>query len=220
MERDTGHAVARRTSSPEARREPRAIIAGLMRPRLALAAIALATLHAGTGVSAETPRPQELPATRPLPPFALPDLEGRTVSLAMFQGRTPVVVAFVKGTWCPHCADLLIQLEALKATDLAGVPVLVISPEPAPQVIQFLVRLEADRKIRLTHRFLVDSALQFAPRYGLAREVSASQGRLPSVLYLDRAGRLVWAWSGGHDRMLPIGPSLHQRLEETRPKAP
>jgi len=172
------------------------------------------------GSSQEKPHSPELPATKPLAPFVLPDLEGRTVSLSMFEGQTPVVVAFIKGTWCPHCADLLIQLEKLKTTDLAGVPVLVISPEPAPQVIQFLVRLEADSKIRLTHRFLVDSTLRFAPRYGLAREVSSSQGRPPNILFLDRRGRLVWAWSAGHDQILPIGPSLHQRLEEIRKKEP
>ncbi len=191
-----------------------------MRSLRTLAALFVVLLTAGTAWSAQAPRPPEGPATKPLPPFALPDLEGRTVSLAMFEGRTPVVIAFIKGTWCPHCVDLLIQLEKLKATDLAGVPVLVISPEQAPRVVQFLVRLEADRKIRLTHRFLVDAALQFAPRYGLAREVSSTQGRPPSILYLDRGGRLLWAWSGGHEQMLPIGPSLHQRLEETRPKKP
>lgn len=182
--------------------------------RLAFAVCLSATLGAGTGRAAERPLPPEPPATKPLPPFALPDLEGRTVSLAMFQGRTPVVVAFIKGTWCPHCADLLIQLEKLKATDLAGIPVLVISSEPAAQVLQFLVRLEAERKIRLTHRFLIDAALQFAPRYGLTREISASQGRQPSLLYLDRGGRLIWAWTAGHDQLLAIGPSLHERLEE------
>jgi peroxiredoxin len=188
--------------------------------RLAFAVCLFATLGAGAGRAAERPLPPEPPATKPLPPFVLPDLQGRTVSLAMFQGRTPVVVAFIKGTWCPHCADLLIQLEKLKATDLAGIPVLVISSEPAPQVIQFLVRLEAARKIRLTHRFLVDAALRFAPRYGLAREVSSAQGRPPSLLYLDRGGRLVWAWTAGHDQLLAIGPSLHERLEAVRTMKP
>ncbi|MGE5346343.1 MAG: peroxiredoxin family protein [Acidithiobacillales bacterium] len=191
-----------------------------MRSLRALAVGLFVLLAVGKGGFAQPPRPPEQPATKPLPPFTLPDLEGRKVSLSMFEGRTPVVIAFIKGTWCPHCVDLLIQLENLKATDLAGVPVLVISPEQAPQVIQFLVRLEADRKIRLTHRFLVDSALQFGPRYGLAREVSSTQGRPPSVLYLDRRGRVLWAWSAGHERILPIGPSLHQRLEEMRPKKP
>lgn len=189
-----------------------------MRARLALCFVAL--LAAGKGWSQERPVPPDHAARNPLPPFALSDLEGRTVSLSMFQGQTPVLVAFIKGTWCPHCVDLLIQLQTLKATDLAGVPVLVISPEPAPQITQFLVRLEADRRVRLTHRFLIDAALRFAPRYGLAREVSSSQGRPPSILYLDRRGHLVWSWSGGHEQVLPIGPSLHQRLGEVRPTPP
>jgi peroxiredoxin len=183
---------------------------------LALAVCLVASLRAGSGRAAEQRVPPDLPANQAIPSFALPDLQGHIVSLSMFEGRTPVVVAFIKGTWCPHCADLLIQLEKLKTTDLAGVPVVVISPEPAPQILQFLVRLEADRKIRLTHIFLVDTALRFAPRYGLTREVSATQGRPPSILYLEPGGHLIWAWTSGHDQLLAIGPSLHERLEEIR----
>jgi len=185
--------------------------------RRALAAVGfLVALAAGAGPASGQALPPDAPSARPLPPFVLRDLEGRSVGPPTFEGQSPVLVAFIKGTWCPHCVDLLIELQRLKETDLIGVPVLVVSPQPAEQTVQFLVSLEADRKIRLTHRFLVDSALRFAPRYGLAREVSGRQGRPVSVLYLDRGGRQVWAWNGGHDRSVPVGPSLHERLEEVR----
>ena len=187
-----------------------------MRGRAAFVAGLFAAFAAATGSAAGQALPPDTPSGKPLPPFVLPDLEGRSVGPPTFEGRSPVVVVFIKGTWCPHCVDLLIELQRLKETDLIGVPVLVVSPQPAEQTVQFLVSLEADRKIRLTHRFLVDSALRFAPRYGLAREVSGRQGRPVSVLYLDRGGRQVWAWNGGHDRSVPVGPSLHERLEEVR----
>ena len=191
-----------------------------MRWRAALAAGLLAALVPGAGAAAGQTLPSDAASGKPLPPFVLPDLEGRSVGPPTFEGRSPVVVVFIKGTWCPHCVDLLIELEKLKVTDLAGVPVLVVSSQPAAQTVQFVVRLEADRGIRLSHRFLTDSALRFAPRYGLARETSGRQGRPANVLYLDRGGRQVWAWSGGHDRSLPVGPSLHQRLEEVRAMKP
>lgn len=193
---------------------------GAVRRADALAAGLFALLAAVSAAAAGQPVPPDTPASHPLPPFTLPDLEGRMIGASTFEGRSPVLVVFVKGTWCPHCVDLLIELETLKATDLARIPVLVISPQPAPQTVQFLVGLEASRKIRLTHTFLTDAGLRFGPRYGLAREVSGRQGRPASVLYLDREGRQVWGWTGGHDQSVPVGPSLHQRLEEMRVKTP
>lgn len=184
----------------------------------AVAAGLLAAFVAAASAAGGQSLPVDTPANQPLPPFTFPDLEGRLIGASTFEGQSPVVVVFIKGTWCPHCVDLLIELESLKATDLARVPVLVISPQPASQTTQFLVGLEAGRKIRLTHTFLTDAGLRFGPRYGLTREVSGRQGRPPSVLYLDRGGRQVWGWIGGHDRSVPVGPSLHQRLEEVRAK--
>ena len=191
-----------------------------MRGRAAFVAGLFAAFAAAAGTAAGQALPPDTPSGKPLPPFVLPDLEGRSVGPPTFEGRSPVVVVFIKGTWCPHCVDLLIELQKLKETDLARVPVLVVSPQPAAQTTQFLVGLEADRKIRMTHRFLTDSSLRFAPRYGLTREVSGRQGRPANVLYLDRNGRQVWAWNGGHEQSTPIGPSLHQRLEEIRALTP
>ncbi len=164
----------------------------------------------------QAPPPSQGNATKQVADFVLPDVEGRPVSLSSYQGKSGVLIAFVKGTWCPHCADLILQLQALKATDLARIPVLVISPEPASQTIGWIKKVEADRGIRLTQRFVVDSALRFAPRYGLTREVSGTQGRPPNVVLLDPTGRQVWSWAEGHDRNVAIGPSLHARIEEIR----
>ncbi len=182
-----------------------------------LAASALAVLLCSP-VAGQQPTPEPSGAGRQVADFTLPDLEGRPVSLSMYQGKSGVLIAFLKGTWCPHCADLILQLQRLRATDLARIPVLVISPEPASQTLGFLKRMEAERGIRFTIRFVVDSALRFAPRYGLTREISGSQGRPPSLVLLDPAGRQVWSWTSGHDANVDIAPSLHARIEEIRAK--
>ena len=166
-------------------------------------------LLAAADAAGQAPPPSQGQATKQVADFTLPDVEGRRVSLSSFQGKTGVLIAFVKGTWCPHCADLILQLQQLKATDLARIPVLVISPEPAAQTIGWMKKIEAERGFRLSMQFLVDSALRFAPRYGLTREVSGTQGRPPNVVLLDPTGRQVWSWTEGHDKNLAIGPSLH-----------
>jgi peroxiredoxin len=183
---------------------------------LHLSAAGIAMLLTVGGAAGQTLSPSKGSAARQVAEFTLPDVEGRPVSLSSFQGKSGVLIAFVKGTWCSHCTDLILQLQTLKVTDLARIPVLVLSPEPASQTIGWVKKVEADRGIRLTHRFVVDSALRFAPRYGLTREISGTQGRPPNIVLLDPTGRQVWSWTEGHDKILAIGPSLHARIEEIR----
>lgn len=39
----------------------------------------------------------------PMPPFTMPDQDGRLVSLDALLERGPVVLAFHRGHWCPYC---------------------------------------------------------------------------------------------------------------------
>jgi peroxiredoxin len=48
----------------------------------------------------------------PLPPFRLPDEQGRLVSLESLVRQGPVVVSFNRGHWCPYCR---LDLRALAA---------------------------------------------------------------------------------------------------------
>ena len=182
----------------------------LRMPLLALFAATLA--RAATPPVATPPRPGDRGET--LAPFTLPDLDGRPVSLETFRGR-PIVVFFLKGSWCPHCVDLLIQLEQLKTGDLASLPVLVLTMEPPGQIRQLVIRMERDRRIRLTHLFLFDASLRFGARYRLTAEAPA-RGFPPYLLLLDKEGREAWSWSEGHDKIRAVTPTLREIVEAVR----
>jgi peroxiredoxin len=51
-----------------------------------------------SGAGASAPRPGE-----PMPPFHLPDENGRIVSLAQLLAKGPAAVTFHRGHWCPYC---------------------------------------------------------------------------------------------------------------------
>jgi peroxiredoxin len=63
-----------------------------------------------TGAGATAPKVGE-----PMPPFLLPDDQGRLVGLEDLLGKGPVAIAFHRGYWCPYCRiniDALARAEA------------------------------------------------------------------------------------------------------------
>lgn len=62
-----------------------------------------------SGAGENTPAPGEA-----LPPFLLPDQDGRLVGLDMLVSMGPLVVSFNRGDWCPYCrinVDALAHIE-------------------------------------------------------------------------------------------------------------
>jgi peroxiredoxin len=67
------------------------------------------------------------------PDFTLPDQDGRPVSLSATLARGPVVLAFIRGGWCPYCTlTLRAFAKRYPALRRHGAEVLAISPE-SPQ---------------------------------------------------------------------------------------
>lgn len=76
-----------------------------------------------------------------LPSFMLPDQNGRLASMDAMLGQGPLVVAFLRGHWCPYCRITAGALGALAETARAlGAGVVAITPESRP----FAKRLDAD----------------------------------------------------------------------------
>jgi peroxiredoxin len=67
-----------------------------------------------------------------LPPFQLPDQEGRLVSSEALLANGPLIVSFNRGNWCPYCwLELSALQESYPAIVAAGGSVVSITPEVA-----------------------------------------------------------------------------------------
>lgn len=66
----------------------------------------------------------------PMPPFVLPDHDGRLVSLSGLLREGPLVVAFHRGHWCPYCRLHAIALgEVRQQVEAEGARIVAIAPE-------------------------------------------------------------------------------------------
>ena len=81
----------------------------------------------------------------PLPPFYLPDEEGRIVSLPSLLEHGPLAVVLHRGHWCPYCR---INTRALAQADplikAAGGQLVAIMPDRQPYASAIRVEAEAD----------------------------------------------------------------------------
>ncbi len=131
---------------------------------------------------------QEISVGHAAPDFALPDLQGRTRTLAQFRGR-PVVIHFA-ATWCPFCNAEAPHLEALhRAYRDKGVQVLIIDVNETKAVVKKTVR-----KFDLTFPVLLDAdgsvARSYAPPPDVLPDLARDEVMIASNLVIDRAGRI------------------------------
>jgi peroxiredoxin len=65
-----------------------------------------------------------------MPPFLLPDSDGRLVTLESLLADGPVVVAFHRGHWCPYCRLHAIALgEVRRMVEAEGARIVAIAPD-------------------------------------------------------------------------------------------
>lgn len=84
----------------------------------------VARIHENGG-GAHAPRPGD-----PMPPFILPDVSGRLVSLNSLLEKGPVAVMFYRGHWCPYCRlNVWAVTQALDRIKALGGEVVAILPE-------------------------------------------------------------------------------------------
>lgn len=144
-------------------------------------------LHAGAGL--RSPRPGE-----PLPPFLLPDEQGRLVSLDMLLARGPLALTFHRGHWCPWCRISGVAL-ARAHGDIAahGGQLVAIMPERQ----KFAAAFKNDVGSPFTVLSDIDNG--YALSLGLAIWVGSDLERL-----LASFGRSLPDYHGNDAWMLPI----------------
>ena len=98
------------------------------------------------------------------PDFTLPDQLGRPVSLAERRAAGPVVIAFYRGDWCPHCNVMLRAMNAhLDRIQELGASLLAISPQAPDHA------LSLTEKHALGFEVLSDERQEVIAAYRLSR---------------------------------------------------
>ncbi len=142
-----------------------------------------------------------------LPDFVLPDQDGRLVSLSKLLFNGPVIVAFLRGHWCPYCKTTATALgEIADKAKAKGASIVAISPESR----KYSQRLSADSQHQLP--ILTDVDNGYALELNLAIWVDDEMARLiagagwdvpsyqtakswvlpiPATFVLDRTGRVA-----------------------------
>jgi peroxiredoxin len=98
----------------------------------------VARIHENGG-GENAPRPGD-----PMPPFILPDVTGRLISLNSLLEKGPVAVMFYRGHWCPYCRlNVRAVIQAHGQIKALGGQVVAIMPE----VQQFAEKFKSESNV-------------------------------------------------------------------------
>ncbi len=115
-----------------------------------------------------------------LPDFALPDIAGRIISSDSLLAKGPLVLAFVRGTWCPYCSLALRALDDARAPlEALGGTLVVVSPLRADE----LAEAAGERGLGLP--LLCDAEGNYARICGVQYEMSEGHADLYRRFGLD-----------------------------------
>lgn len=130
-----------------------------------------------------------------MPPFLLPDEEGRLVSLEKLLDVGPVAVAFIRGHWCPYC-----RLNAVGLAEIEDAidPVQLVAVSAETQKYTREIKRESNARFP----FLSDVDNGYALALNLAIWVPDEMSSL-----IAAAGWDVPSYQGGEAWILPV-PSV------------
>lgn len=130
----------------------------------------------------------------PMPPFLLPDQDGRLIHLDELLTDGPAAIAILRGHWCPNCRLNMIGLSHVHRQSRASL--VVISPEV--QQYTRLLREHADADFPV----LTDAGAGYILSLGLTVMLDPAIAKL-----IEAAGWDVPLFQGGTGWVLPI-PSV------------
>lgn len=161
------------------------------------------TVRPGPAPHAKVPdRPEDVQPIRvgaALPPLRLTTPEGESFRISKDVGRTPFVLVFYRGGWCPYCNRHLADLQTVEADFVRlGVPILAISPDRPEKL-----RITAGKE-QLSYRLLSDSEMTAARQLGLAfRLDDATVAKYRDSYKID-----IEADSGHDHHLLPVPAAI------------
>lgn len=143
------------------------------------------------------------------PQISLPNARGKQVDLAKLWQRSPLIVVFYRGLWCPYCnLELRAWQQLLPEVQAKGAQLIAISPQTPDN------SLTTREKNELAFEVLSDSSFQAAHAFGIAFDMpqelndlyssvghdlpkTNGNGRwalpVPATYVIDRAGIIQYA---------------------------
>jgi peroxiredoxin len=128
----------------------------------------------------------------PLPPFILPDQDGRLVKFEDLLMRGPVVIAFHRGHWCPYCQ---LNIGALAEIEESVKPAQIVAVSPETQHYTQLLKHECGANFP----FLTDIGAAYALSLNLAIWIDQKFSRA-----IAESGCDVPLYNGTQSWILPI----------------
>lgn len=129
-----------------------------------------------------------------MPPFVLPDENGRLVSLRDLLSQGPAVVTFHRSHWCPYCRISINTLGKAQAqVDALGARMVAIVPDRQ----QFAAEMKVDSGVRFP--ILTDMDNGYAMTLNLAIWVGGEMEE-----YMRKIGRSLPPYQGNDSWTLPI----------------
>lgn len=153
-----------------------------------------------------------------MPPFILPDQDGRLVSLKEILAEGPAVLAFHRGHWCPYCRLNMVGLAEIQDR-IGGAQVVAISSEiqkytrelreEAGAPFPFLTDVDGGYALSINLAIWVDDFMSELIA-GAGWDIPGYQGRdawilpIPAVFIVDRDGIV---------RTRHVDPDYRRRME-------
>jgi peroxiredoxin len=125
-----------------------------------------------------------------MPSFLLPNAEGALVDAADLLAQGPLVLTFIRGSWCPYCSVTLDALESmLPELQAAGGTLAALTPETGGRA------LAAKREHGLRCEVLIDVDLSVAMQFGVVFRTPplyVSLLRRRGIDLAERSGNPAW----------------------------
>jgi peroxiredoxin len=117
-------------------------------------------------------------------------------TLAQWTARGPVVLEFLRGTWCPNCRKRMTELESMKNSIWsAGANLVCIAAEKRGGMWEPEKFLQSNP---LSFPFLLDEDRAVIKAYGLFHRVGIDAWNIahPATLLIDQTGRVRYIYKG------------------------
>lgn len=160
------------------------------------------------GIADKNP-PKGLSIGEKAPLFIAKDYQGNKIELEKFIKKSPVVLIFYRGNWCPVCSKYLKNYtDSMKMITNKGAVVLFITPETAEGAKKTV------KKTKLPYTIVIDANQQIMKDYDVLFQVTEKYNKkiktllfadiaknnqeetahlpVPATFIIDKTGSIIW----------------------------